>query len=728
MIKQNVIRIFLVGILLSFNFSNLVYAQNNIKAIRFEAPPKLDGFINDKCWEATEPARSFQQREPIPGNEATVATAVYFGYDSKNLYIGIRCFIDPEKITAKELSRDVDLSDDDRVQIILDTYNDKRNAFWFQIGPRGSIGDAIVSENGAAFNKAWDGLWSGKAHIHDKGWDAEMVIPFKTLSFEKENDQWGLKLIRYQKSREEVVYWPEANINSHKFQVSDGGTLSGLHGISQGIGLDFIPYALGGIDFEKSKTGASYMADAGFEAYYNITSSLRAALTINTDFAQTEVDRQQINLTRFNLFYPEKRDIFLDGANYFNFGINGDGDNQWKNKMIPFFSRRIGLDSGGNPIPVQYGGKITGQSGSWNIGAMYMKDEREGWENGNFAVSRISKNIGEQSHVGLISTYGNSIFDASNLLLGFDVKLATSRFRGDKNMSLVMYGLKSSTKSGNTATISNGRDLSFGAEFVYPNDNLSLRLGHMQIQENFVAGLGFVPRPGVRQSYGELTLAKRPEKWGIMQVLGGLTFDHVSNFDGKLLTRKWEFMPLKIRFLKGEEIDYNISSTYDFLDKPFYLYTDYIIPASDYLYLMQTFSFTSAKRKKLWGSLDYSFGTFYNGNRNELKLQAGYKVAVPLFIGGELSRNNIELESGSFVANVYRLNLNILFSPDISLYNFLQYDSQSNKMGWQSRFQWILKPGREIFLVWNSIVSDPYEKYQIQEGNLRLKLKFTVRI
>ena len=704
-----------------------ISGQEPARAAAFSSPPKIDGLLNEDCWKEALPLTRFYQREPSPGAAATVQTEVRIGYDEAHLYVAFRCFSDPDAITAKEMARDGDLSSDDRVQVILDTYLDRRNAYWFQIGPRGSIGDAIISENGAAFNKAWDGLWTGKAQITGTGWEAELALPFKTLNFDPNQSNWGLKLIRYQKSREETLYWPFANINTHKFQVSDAGVLTGLEGISQGLGLDLVPYGLTGLDYKETEAGIERVLDAGFEAYYNISPGLRAAVSVNTDFAQTEVDQQQINLTRFSLFYPEKRDFFLDGANYFNFGINGDRDNPWNTQLIPFFSRRIGLDQQGNPIPVQYGGKVTGQAGRWNIGAMYMKDQRNGWENGHFAVTRLSRNIGKQSQAGFISTYGNALYDTSNFVIGFDVKLATSTFRGDKNVSLNMYGLKSVTNNMMARSGIRDRDLSFGAELVYPNDILSFRLGHMQIQENFIAGIGFVPRPGVRQTYGDITLGYRPEQWGIMQALAGGGLDHISDFSNTLLTREWYVMPLRLRFITGDEIKYRFTSSYEFLSDPFNLYADHTVIAGSYQFFWQTLSVQSAQKRRAWGAVDYRFGQFFGGTRNEIKLKAGYQVMVPLFIGGEAIRNDITLGESAFVANIYRLNLNILFNPDITLYSFIQYDSQSDKMGWQSRFQWILKPGREIFLVWNSIARDPFERYLLEEAGVRFKIKYTVR-
>jgi len=714
-------------VLYLYLIGNSISAQNQVESIQFDTPPVIDGLVNEEIWSTASPITDFVQREPNTGEAFTEATEVFIGYDENNLYIGFRCYGDPTEITAKELARDVSLRYDDRVQVILDTYLDRRNAFWFQVGPRGSIGDAIVSENGAAFNKAWDGLWTGKASIHEKGWDAELAIPFKTLSFKKGEDTWGIKLIRHLKKNEEEGYWPVANLNTHKFQVSDEGLLTGIGDITQGIGLDLVPYGLTGVNYKREDGKTNPVFDAGFDAYYRITSNLKAALTVNTDFAQTEVDDRAINLTRFNLFYPEKRDFFLDGANYFNFGINGDRFNPWNTQLIPFFSRRIGLDSLGNPIPLLYGAKVTGQAGKWNIGAMYMKDERKDWSNSNFAVTRVSRNFGDQSNLGFITTYGNALYDTSNFVAGFDLKLGSSRFRGNKNIGLNMYGLKSITSNHASESGGSKKDMAYGFEFLYPNDLLYFRIGHMQIQENFIAGIGFVPRPGVRPTYGEIKIGPRPERWGIMQVLTGLRMDYITDFGNEILTREIFATPIQLRFLSGDGLMYNIAHTYEFLEDGFNIYNDISIPQGEHKFLWQTISFISAQKRIFWGGLDYRFGGFYNGNRKEVKLEAGYKVMVPLFIGGELIRNNVQLPESGFIALIYRLNLNILFSPDITLSNYIQYDNKSGKMGWQSRFRWIIKPGKEVFFVWNSIAADPYERFQIQETSARLKVKYTIR-
>jgi hypothetical protein len=717
-----------LGFILGLLFSLLsLSAQESLQAVRFAVPPVIDGMVDEDIWETASPVTNFIQREPDFGAPFSEKTEVFIGYDEHQIYMGFRCYADKDEITAKEFARDISLKYDDRIQVILDTYLDRRNAYWFQIGPRGSIGDAIVSENGAAFNKAWDGLWTGEAKIHENGWDAEIAIPFKTLSFKQDQETWGIKLIRMNMSNQESGYWPEANLDSHPFQVSDGGILTGIRDITQGIGLDIIPYALTGADFKQGNEQAKPMIDGGLDAYYRISSNLQAALTINTDFAQTEVDDQQINLTRFNLFYPEKRDFFLDGANYFNFGINGDRENRWNTRMIPFFSRRIGLDNRGNPIPMQVGSKITGQVGMWNIGAMYMKDERNGWKNSNFAISRISRNFGDQSQAGIISTYGNALYDTSNFVIGLDLKLGTSKFRGNKNVSMSMYGLKSITKNQYNDNESSRNDLAWGLEFSYPNDLLFLRLGHMQVQENFIAGLGFVPRSGIRDTYGEFRFSPRPERWGIIQLITGFGMDLITDFNNDMQTREWRIMPAHFRFNSGDEINYSISSSFEKLDNDFNIYDQYLISSDTYTFLYHSFSLQSAQNRKLWGGIDYRTGGFYDGTRDEIKFKSGYKIAVPLFFGAEVIRNNISITAGDFIAYVYRINLNVLFNPNITLYSFVQYDSESSRMGWQSRFQWILHPGREIYFVWNSLHQDPYERFTMEEASMRLKVKYAIR-
>lgn len=699
---------------------NAAYAQKKIEAIRVETPPEIDGFVNEEVWNQAFAVDEFYQREPNEGEPVTEKTIFYTCYDENNIYFAVKCWDDPKKITAKEMARDVSLGNDDRIQIILDTYLDRRNGYWFQVGPRGSIGDAIVSENGAAFNKQWDGLWEGKAKILDYGWEAELAIPFKTLGFDKNKSQWGVKFIRNIVNKLETDYWPEANLNTHKFQVSDAGILDGLENITQGIGLDISPYLVTGLDTKKGEKNDPKLT-GGVDVFYQITPSLKSSLTINTDFAETEVDDRQINLTRFSLHFPEKRDFFLDGANYFQFGIEGDRESPVSKKIIPFFSRRMGLDENGSPIPINVGAKLTGQVDNWNIGLMHINDNRETGIN-NFSVARVTRNLGKQSSVGVIGTYGNAIGEETNLVAGADLKLSTSTFQGNKNVSFFLFGLKSDTKN------TDGSSTIWGTQFVYPNDFVKARLGIHEIGKNFVAGMGFVPRTNIRETYGELEIGPRPNKWGIMQIQFGGEFSHITNLEtSDLETREFKIKPLGIRFLSGEQLSYSFINQFEMLTEDFNIFEDFVIPLGEYEWWYHLIELETKGARNIWGEASYGFGDFYTGYRKDYTLQANWKVAVPFFVGGAITRNEVELPEGSFTANIYQVNANILFSPNVTLYNYFQYDNASKNAGWQSRFQWILKPGNEIILAWNSNFLRPNDKFFMDESAIRLKLKYNIR-
>ncbi len=666
-------------------------SQPEIKAVYTDTAPTIDGSVSDNIWEKASKINELFQREPNTGEPSSERTEFLFLYDHNNIYVGIRCFDDPNGVTAKELSRDGDLGEDDRVQIILDTYHDGRAGYWFQIGPRGSIGDAVVNENGKDFNKSWDGLWDGKARITENGWEGELIIPFKTLGFNKENSTWGLKLIRYIKRKSEISTWPATSLNANRFQISDAGRITGLTDITQGIGLDIIPYLTGGIS-KKQDADSKYVIDGGLDAFYNITPSLKAAVTVNTDFAQTEVDEKQINLTRFSLFFPEKRDFFLDGANFFTFGINGDSDNPQNTQMIPFFSRRIGLDGNGNPVPIKYGGKFTGKIGNWNLGVLHIKDDNE-WENPGYSVGRISRNIGKQSSIGVIGTNGNAFSGADNSLAGIDLRLASSQISGNKNITYNLYGLKSFTEG------LNGNDISFGTEINYPNDFLNFRVGYLQIGEDFTPGLGFIPRKNIRDFYGGIGLGPRLKDSPVMQIKTGIKYLFITDLhNGGLQTSQIDLNLSEILFLSGDKI--TLASQYQFesLQTDFNIFGTFVIPADEYNFWRHSIQITSAKRRNFWTAVKAGFGHFYSGSRTDLLLQAGYKVFVPLYIGLESDRKWVDLPDGNFVTQIYRANLNFMFSPNLTWYNFAQYENLTETIGWQSRFQWIIKPGKEIFL------------------------------
>ena len=713
-------RTLLLAIICIFIKYTDLFSQYEIKAVFTDVPPVIDGWINDESWTRAAIINQFYQREPRTGEPISEKTEFFFLIDHNNIYIGIHCFDDPGRIISKELARDVGLNNDDRVQVMFDTYLDGRSGYWFQINPRGCIGDALVNANGKEFNKSWDGLWDGKARITNDGWQAEIIIPFKTMGFRKGADTWGLKLIRYIIRKSEVATWPGTSLNADRFQLSDAGRITGMTNITQGIGLDVVPFAAGGVS-KKQEMEADGFLDVGLDAFYQITPSLKAAITINTDFAQTEVDEKQINLTRFNLFLPEKRDFFLDGSNYFTFGINGDRENTHNTELIPFFSRRIGLDTLGNPVDIKFGGKFTGKIDNWNVGLLYIKDDNK-WDNTGYMVGRIARNFGKQSSLGIIGTNGNAFSDYKNATAGIDLRLASSEISGNKNIIYNLYGIKSFTE-GLTAN-----DISLGTEINYPNDLFNFRLGYLQIGSDFNAGLGFVPRKNIRDFYGGFGIGPRPKNSKLLQVKSGLKYTFISSLEnGGSQSSLIDFNLSELIFLSGDII--TLSSQYNFesLEKDFNIFTGHVIPVNEYTFWRHSVQVTSAKQRKFWASGKLGFGSFYSGTRYDWLMQFGYKVFVPVFVGLESDRRYVNLSDGKFIAQIYRININFLFNPNISWHNFAQYENQTETLGWQSRFQWIIKPGKEIFFTWNSPVLEPMERFSPEIYDARLKIKYNIR-
>jgi hypothetical protein len=711
---DQIFRLTIVVLLLLVEYS---FAQLAIP--KTTRPPIVDGRVDDGVWNSGALINEFFQREPFEGEPLSEKTEVFILYDADHIYFGIKCYQDPESIAAKEMLRSAPLPNDDRVHIVLDTFLDGRNAYIFEINPLGSIGEAFISENGRQVNRSWQGLFVGKSSINQNGWEAELAIPFKTLSFDAKKDSWGLFMNRMIESKQEWGSWPVANLNAAEYAVSDAGVISGLHDITQGIGLDITPYALAGVDSKKDSKSKSQF-NAGSDLYYQITPSLKASLSFNTDFAEIEADARQINLSRFNIRLSEKRNFFLDGADLFGFGLEGRRTEPPSGKLTPFFSRRIGLNAQGRPIPIHFAAKVTGRINNWNVGLLHVNEDRSIGQN-NSSVARVSYNLGQHSSVGMMTTFGNAQSEAYNLVTGLDVNLATAKFAGDQYAALKLFGIRSKTED------ISGNDAAWGALFNFPNDLLNLQLGHQQIGENFYTGLGFVPRTNIKESWGHFSIGPRLNRLGIRQYSAGASLNYVTDFDDNIESQSLEIEPVGIRFNSGEEFQYSLAFISEYLDNDFNIYSDFIIPADEYHWWENQFSFETSGSRDVFAELRYTVGDFFTGRKNSVDLELNWKVFVPLFLGGSVAIDRVQLPEGDFSANIFQLNVNILFSPDISLYNYLQYDSQSNTAGLQTRFRWIVQPGNEVLFVWNSGYSRPDTYYVMNESAVRFKVKYNIR-
>ncbi len=692
-------------------------------ATRTSGPPKIDGRLDDAAWNAAEPIGELIQVEPVEGASPSEASEIRILYDSDNLYFGMRFFDrEPTKIVSTSKERDARLEVDDRVEMVIDTFHDRRNAFFFQINAAGSKGDGLLTENGRNFNKPWDGIWDGIARVDELGWTAELAIPFKTLSFREGETVWGLNLQRFIGRRNEEARWNRADQDTQLFSVADAGDLHGLAGIRQGIGLDVVPFFT--THWRKEYQGAEdsdLLGELGVDAFYKITTDLTLSLTVNTDFAETEVDERQINLTRFPLFFPERRDFFLQDAGLFDFASSFES-----NDVIPFFSRTIGLSPTGQEVPLLAGAKLTGRVGETNLGVLDVQtDEFETLDSENLFVARVSQNVGEQSTVGGIVTHGDPTSSGDNSVFGVDANFRTSSFRGDKNLSSSAWILASETDPDFGAQVS-GDELAYGASVDYPNDLWGWFANFKEIQKNFEPKLGFVPRKDIRKYSSGIEYAPRVGET-VRQLEFSVDGNVITNTNDELETWDIEVQPLGIDWDSGDGVRLQAEHVHDQFLSSFQISPGVIVPAGEYDYDRYSIDFESAEKRPLSAGVFVSAGEFLDGDLIESSTTLIWHPA-PLFTGSvEYEQNNVDLPGGDFTTRLARLRTKFSFTPELSWNTFVQWDNESDTFGINSRLRWIPTPLQEIFLVFNETLDDAGPGADPLFQEVAFKISYTLR-
>ncbi|MFH1572621.1 MAG: DUF5916 domain-containing protein [Acidobacteriota bacterium] len=680
------------------------------RATRTDDRIRLDGRLDEPAWERAAPIGPLTQQEPREGEPPSEATEVRVLYDSDSLYIGIRCFDrSPSEIVATQLGRDSDSEVDDWVGVALDPFFDQRNGFFFVVNAAGARFDGQVSNNDEHPNLDWDGIWDAGARITEEGWAAEIAIPFKTLRFRPGQTVWGMNVERHIKRRNETDRWAGARRDVWFTNLAEAGRLEDLPVIRQGHGLDIRPYV------SARREDGDFTPDAGLDIYKNLTPNLNASLTLNTDFAETEVDARQVNLTRFPLFFPEKRTFFLEGAGVFDTA----GLSFWRPDLLPFFSRRIGL-YGGQEVPIIAGGKITGRVGQYNIGFLDVQTDgvdELGITSQNLLVARVSRNFLRQSYVGGIFTRGNPSGAGDNNLIGADARFATSGFRGGRNLSLDVYLFRTDDGESDRA------DFAGGFRLDYPNDLWDLSLSWKQIGDHFRAGLGFVPRTGIRRTNVGIHYGPRPERWGIRQLSFQLRPELITNLDNRVDNWSVFAAPVNIEMDSGDRVEFNLVPEFERLGEPFEIYEGIAVPAGSYTWSRYGIEFETASKRPWVVNLNYGWGSFYNGSRRQVELGLTLKPSRHLAFEVEGERNEVHLEQGSFYTQVLSLRADSNFSPNVSWANLVQYDNESRLLGWQSRFRWILKPGNDLFLVLNRGWIRTLDR-EFESGSSRASVKF----
>ncbi len=686
--------------------------------MRTQVAPHIDGLLAEDCWNDAIAIGDLIQTEPVEGQAPSERTETRVLFDDQHLYIGIRCFdSDPGGILASKMKRDSDLNADDRVIVVLDTFGDRRNGYTFIVNPAGAQADAFIASNGEVVNNAWDAIWHAHATIDSKGWMVEMAIPFQSLSFGSELETWGFNVQRVIKRRLENSRWASPRRNAGIYRVSEAGALTGLNGIKQGLGLDVVPFF--STHWSDNEGDDSHLlGKPGFDAFYRLAPNFGAALTVNTDFAATEVDQRRINLTRFPLFFPEKRDFFLQDAGVFQFADLGDD-------LIPFFSRRVGLTDDGQEVPIDVGAKLAGQLGDFQVGLLDVQTgSAHDFEATNLFAARVSKHLGEQSSVGGIVTSGDPDGTGSNTLLGLDYNFSTSSFRQDRNLRASAWYL--TTRSAEESSDPAAQDAAFGASVAYPNDTWSFELAAKEIQADFEPALGFVPRTGIRKYSGQVEYEVLVNA-DIRRLDFGVEPEIVTDLDGDVESSETRVGLVHVLWDSGDELSFEAIPSYERLSEPFEIEDDVTLPEGTYDWLRWRVEAESALKRPatVFGALEV--GNFFDGERTDW--EAGVSWRPSRYFNTEVvyEWNLVDLPQGTFDAHVGALRLDFAASPSLTWSNLLQFDNDSDSLGWNSRVQWILKPGETLNLVLNQVAEREDGDLHVTNQEATLMFQYTLR-
>lgn len=682
---------------------------------RTETPPVIDGTLDDEAWQNALQLSGLRQVEPDEGAPASFETVIYLTFDTNALYVAFRCYDDdPSSIIATQMKRDVSLGSDDHVNFVIDPLFNQRNGYYFETNPLGARGDALVEENSRT-RKDWDGIWTAKSNVDDEGWTAEFAIPFKTISFDPDTTKWGFNAMRFIRRKNELNRWATPDRNIAIQSLADAGVIEGITDINQGIGLDFKPYGVQTLGRRHLDDEYVTEGDVGFDLFYKLTPSLTLALTYNTDFAETEVDERRVNLTRFPLFFPEKRDFFLQDAGVFSFGGIG-------NNPLPFQSRRIGLGPDGETVDILAGAKLTGRIGDLNLGLLNVQmahDDELGSK--NLFVGRASVNVLEQSTVGVIATSGDPRTDGSNTVAGADFNYRISDYDGDKVVEAHAWILCAEDSD------VDGTETAYGFKVRYPNDRISWTAGYTEIGDEFDAALGFVPRNGIREYFANWRYRIRPESDWIRSIDFGPSFFLVTNRDNDVESADYSMEIFDIDTEAGDSFDVDISREREVLEEEFEISDGVIVPVGDYEYDRYSLSLRTSRGRPVNFSLSHRGGDFLTGRRNDYGASVTWRASPNLNMGLEYSMNDVQLPQGDFITRIYRGRLNIAFSPDLTWSTFAQYDNVSESIGVNSRVQWIIEPGNEVFFVINQAIDREDDSYRVRETELTAKIGWTFR-
>jgi hypothetical protein len=730
----------IVSVALPLSPARAQTSGSSIKAlemVRTETVPIIDGRLDDAVWATAAVVTDLHQLDPVEYSEPSDRSEFYILYDDDALYVAARMWDSrPDRISANTLRQGAEIGDDDQLILILDPYNNQRDGYQFQVNPNGVRYDGIfVGPSIMQWN--WDGIWDAATIRDENGWTVEVVIPFKTLSFNPGSETWGINFGRRLQARNERMAWVSRN---RQQTPSISGRAVGIHDINQGMGLDVVPSVSlkQAKDFSIGDDETDF--DPSLDIFYKLTPSLSGALTINTDFSATEVDDRQVNLTRFGLFFPEKRDFFLQDADAFEFGGIGSLSNfsflsrTLEQNARPFFSRRIGLSASGQPVDLNYGTKLSGRAGPWTLGALAIRqDEFETVEPTNLFVGRGAMNVLGESTVGFIVTDGDPRSDLDNSLAGIDFRYLNTRLPSGKTMQAEVWYQQTDTEG------LLGEDAAYGLRFRWPNTTgLRFGLGMREIQENFNPAMGFVDRVGIKHYSMELGwLHRYPQTSRIRNLFTLMGYDRTELIGGELQSETLNGRLLSIANQAGDDFRVLLTANREVLLEPFVIWdpdpssgeSPVVIPPGEYSYSAPGINIETQGSREVAGSFTYRKGSFYEGDRENIEGEVTWSPTSQWRLFLSYIYNDIDLPEGSFDLRLAVIGVDFIFSNELSWVNLIQYDNASESAGINSRIHWIPQAGREAYIVLNHALADldRDNEFHSVNGDLTLKFGYTFR-
>lgn len=685
-----------------------------IKAHRTYESIEIDGDLTEDDWQHAESIDEFVQIEPYEGEVSSQPMEVRILYDTENIYFGFTCF-DSEisKLVANEMRRDSrDLHENDTVFLILDTYDDKRSGFFFRMNALGAIQDRAVTNSGDTLNRDWDAVVECKSKINDTYWTSELSIPFSQLRF-KQSDQivWGMNTGRELARNQEEVIWvpvPASYGGMAKYRTANLGRLVGISDVAPSRNLEVLPYILPGVT-QINENDAGLETDGkfkmGVDVKYGITSNLTADVTYNTDFAQVEADEEQVNLTRFSLFFPEKRPFFLEGAGLFDFGIPRSSYRR-PPPMLLFYSRRIGLAEG-NAIPIIFGGKASGKVGSYGVGFLNVltdkfhdantEDDPLDVPRTNYSVMRITKDIASGSRIGMIAVNKDEIGDY-NRAGGFD-------FEYRPNDSMDVRGMWSRTFEPGLS----GQNNAWYLGSNWRSNRFRLEGSYTDIAEGFNPAVGYVRRTGIRHFRGEARWVPMPQRFGIRQIWTGPEVNYILNHNNEL--EEWDISYTNwFEFDSGDYILFNGKRTFERLNDVFDFRDGVEVPIGDYSSNSYHVRLSSSDSRPISTTLGGGIEDFYNGEVRRAYIQTTFKPNGHLSVSAQYQFNQVvDLPEMYFTdgqprpvyVNLFRGRVDYSFTTGLFAKLFAQWNTDANVMSTNFLINYIYRSGSDFYFVFN---------------------------